>query len=87
MCVHVHSNYHTLGVHINLKYVQLIHWVQLYIRTSSIYIIVRARCESCSKYTTGANAIAPMDALGEEMEDFDEDLENTPPPFDISLES
>ena len=78
-CVHVHSNYHTLGVHINLKYVQLIHWVQLYIRTSSIYIIVRARCESCSKYTTGANAIAPMDALGEEMEDFDEDLENTPP--------
>ena len=39
----------------------------------------RARCESCSKYTTGANAIAPMDALGEEMEDFDEDLENTPP--------
>ena len=43
------------------------------------YIIVRARCESCSKYTTGANAIAPMDALGEEMEDFDEDLENSPP--------
>merc|ERR1712235_5874 len=31
------------------------------------------------QYTTGANAIAPMDALGEEMEDFDEDLENTPP--------
>ena len=44
-----------------------------------LYYFVRARCESCSKYTTGANAIAPMDALGEEMEDFDEDLENTPP--------
>ena len=45
----------------------------------SFLSIFRARCESCTKYTTGANAIAPMDALGEEMEDFDEDLENNPP--------
>ena len=61
----VHVRVHVLG--------------RLYFWISSIYIIVRARCESCSKYTTGANAIAPMDALGEEMEDFDEDLENSPP--------
>ena len=85
--VHVNSNYHiTLGVStykFDKKYVNVIHSVhvpvQLYFRISSIYINVRARCESCSKYTTGANAIAPMDALGEEMEDFDEDLENSPP--------
>ena len=76
----------TLGVSsykFDRKCVHVIHSVhvsvQLYFWISSIYIIFRARCESCTKYTTGANAIAPMDALGEEMEDFDEDLENSPP--------